>query len=172
MSPNLCSKHRAALDTRHVCTGGEQERHRHWIENGDKRQGKQADRSLEVGGRRSHQLAEVSRGPHVRLGTPARGLNLGLLDLQATERRYLALTLCDDVGALAALLVGDRHRTHRAAKPCRFLNGRVDLGNTSIEVSDRLTLDTEASVDVGGSIRERELYYRHVIEVGARKEAE
>src|ERR1700761_4132671 len=157
MRQNLCSDHATALAARHECTGGEQERHRHWIENGDKRQGKQADRSLEVGGRRSHQLGEISQWAHVRLGTPALGLNLGLLDLQASERRYLALTLCDDVGALVALLVGDRHRTHRAAKPCRFLNGRVDLGNTSIEVSDRLTLDTEASVDVGGSVREREL---------------
>ena len=90
-----------------MCTGGEQERHRHRIEDGNKRQSKQADRSLEVGGRRTHQLGEISQWAHVRLGTPALGVNLGFLDLQATEGRYLALTLCDDVGALAALLVGE-----------------------------------------------------------------
>jgi hypothetical protein len=135
--------------------GGEQQRHRQWIEYGDKRQSEQADRSLEVVGRRTDQLCEISDRADVGLGAPALGVNPGFLDLQAGKSLSLALARRNDVGAITALLVSDRYRADGAAKPCRLLDGRVDLGDAPIEVGDRLSLDGEAGLGVGGSIRER-----------------
>jgi len=78
----------------------------------------------------------------------------------------------NDIGALAAFLVSDRHRTERAALPRRFPDGRVNLGDAPIEVGDGLALDGEASLGVGGSVRKRRIDSCHMIEVGAREEAE
>ena len=49
--------------TPRVCAGGEQQRHRHRIEHGDKRQSEQPDRSLKVGGRRPISSARYRTGP-------------------------------------------------------------------------------------------------------------
>ena len=106
---------------RRVCAGGKQECHRHRIENGNKRQSEQPDRSLEVGGRCTDQLGEISDRTDVGLGAPALGVDLGFLDLQTGERLRLALALRNDVGAIATLLVGDRHRPNGAAQPGRCL---------------------------------------------------
>jgi hypothetical protein len=76
-----------------VCAGGEQERHRHRVEDSDKRQSEQADRSLEVGGRCTDQLDEISHRANVGLGASALGVNSGFLDLQAGKRLRLALAL-------------------------------------------------------------------------------
>jgi hypothetical protein len=134
---------------------GEQERHRHRIQNSDKSQSEQTDGTLKVGGRHTDQLCEVSYRANIDLGAPALGVNLGFLNLQAGEELDLALALRNDVGALAALLVGDRHRTDGAAKPGRFLNGRVDLGDAPIEVGDGLALDREAGIGIGSPVRKR-----------------
>jgi hypothetical protein len=155
-----------------VYAGSEQEHHRHRIKNGDKRQSKQADWPLEVGGRYTHQLGEISHRADVGLGAPALGVNLHFRDLQAGKRPSLALARRNDVGAITALLVSDRHRTEGAAKPCRCLDGRVDLGNAPIEVGDGLALDGDADIGVGGSIRERQIDGRHMIKVGACEEAD
>ena len=80
------AKWSAQARTRRVCAGGEQKRYRHRIENGDKCQSEQPDRSLKVGGRRADQLGEVSHRADVRLGSPALGVNLGLFDLETGER--------------------------------------------------------------------------------------
>ena len=85
----------------------------------------------------------------------ALGVNLGFLNLQAGEEVDLALALRNDVSSLAALLVGNRHRTDGAAKPGRFLDGGVDLGDAPIEVGGALALDREARIGVGSSVRER-----------------
>jgi hypothetical protein len=53
-----------------VCAGGEQERHRHRIQGGDKRQSEQADQSLKIGGRCSDQISEVSDRANVGFGAP------------------------------------------------------------------------------------------------------
>src|SRR5258707_14106978 len=140
-----------------MCAGGEQQRHRQRIEYGDKRQSEQADWSLEVGGRCTDQLCEISHWTDVGLGAPALGVHLRFLDLQAGKRLSLALARRNDVGAVAALLVSDRHRTDGAAKPCRFLDGRVDLGEAPIEVSDDLALDREAGLSVGSLFPERQV---------------
>jgi len=78
----------------------------------------------------------------------------------------------NDVRAITALLVRNRHRADGAAKPCRRLDGRVDLGDAPIEVGHRLPLDREARIGVGGSIRERQIDRRNMIKVGARQESE
>jgi hypothetical protein len=121
-----------------MCAGGEQQRHRQRIEHGDKRQSEQADWSLEVGGRCTDQLCEISHWTDVGLGAPALGVNLRFLDLQARKCLSLALARRNDVGAITALLVRNRHRADGAAKSCRCLDGRVDLGDAPIEVGDRL----------------------------------
>src|SRR5829696_9180877 len=141
-----------------MSAGGEQQRHRQRIEYGDKRQSEQADGSLEVGGGCTDQLCQISHGTDLGLGAPALGVNLRFLDLQAGKRLSLALAPRNDVGTVTALLVRNCHRADRAAKPCRFLDRQVDLGDAPIEVSDRLSLDSEASLDFGGSIRERQIY--------------
>ena len=74
-----------------MCGRGEQKRHRHRIKYGYKRQSKQPDRPLKVGGRRTDQLGEISHGADVSLGAPALGANLGFLDLQAGKCPGLAL---------------------------------------------------------------------------------
>ena len=155
-----------------VCAGGEQERHRQRIEHGDERQREQADRSLEVGGRCTDQLGKISHRADVGLSTPALGVNLGFVDLQAGERLGFSLARGNDVSAIAALLVSERHRADGPAKPRRCLDGRVDLGNPPIEVGDGLALNGEAGLGVGGSVRERQIHGRHMIEVGAREETE
>jgi hypothetical protein len=154
--------------------GSEQEHHRHRIEDSNKRQREQAHRSLKVGCRYAHQLGEISHRTDVGVGVgaPALSVNPGFLDLQASECLPLPLPLRNDVGALAALLVSDRHRTERAALPRRFPDGRVNLGDAPIEVGDGLALDGEASLGVGGSVRKRRIDSCHMIEVGAREEAE
>jgi hypothetical protein len=113
--------------------------------NAGRGQSKQADRSLKVGGRCTDQLGEILHRTDVGLGAPALGVNLGFLDLQAGKRPGLALTRRNDVGAIAALLVRDRHRVEGAAKPCRFLDGRFDLA-----LADR-TADTEARLAIQAS---------------------
>ena len=100
------------------------------------------------------------------------GVNFGFLDLQAGNCPGLALAYCHDIGAIAAFLVSDRHCTNGASKPRRFLDGCVNLGDATIEVGDDLTLDGEAGLGVGGSVRERQIDGRHMIEVGAREKAE
>ena len=57
-------------------------------------------------------------------------------------------------------------------RPSRFIDGRIDLGDTPIKVGDCSTLDPEASFDVSGSVGEGKIYGCHVVEVGAREEAE
>jgi hypothetical protein len=155
-----------------VYARGEQKRYRHRIENGDKRQSEQPDRSLKVRGRRAYQLGEISHGADVRLGALALGVNLGFIALEAGERTGFALARRNDVNAIAALLVSDHHRTDGAAKPRRFLDGCVDLGDAPIEVGDGLTLDSETGLGVGRFVREYQFDGRHVIEVGSREEAE
>jgi hypothetical protein len=157
---------------RRVNAGSEQEHHSHRIGDGDKRQREQAYRSLEVGCRHTHQLGEISHRADVRLGASALGINLGFLDLQARKRLPLPLAFRNDIGALAALLVSDRHRAEGTAQPCGFLDRRVDLGDAPIKVSDGPDLDPEANLGVGGSVRKRLIDDRHVIKVGAREEAE
>ena len=82
------------------------------------------------------------------------------------------LAFRDDVGTIVALLVSDRHGANGSAKPCRLLDGGVDLGDTPIEVGDGLVLNSQTSVDIGGSVRKRRIDSCHMIEVGAREEAE
>ena len=48
-------------------TRGKQERYRHRIEYGDKRQSEQPDRSFQVGWRRANQFGEISDGADVGL---------------------------------------------------------------------------------------------------------
>ena len=79
---------------------------------------------------------------------------------------------CHDIGAIAAFLVSDRHRTNGASLPRRFLDSCVNLGDATIEVGDGLALNGEAGLGVGGSVRERQIDGRHMIEVGAREKAE
>ena len=134
--------------------GGEQERDCHWIEYCYERQSEQTDRTLKVGGRHTDQLCEISHGANIGLGAPALGVNPGFVYLQDGERLGLALARRNDISAIAALLVSDRHRTNGAAKPSRFLDRSIDLGNAPIEVGDRLALDCDASLDIGSSIRE------------------
>ncbi len=100
-----------------MCARGEQKRYCHRIENGDKCQSEQPDRSLKVRGRRADQLGEVSHGADIRLGSPALRVNLGLFDLEAGEGLGFAPARRDDVNAIAALLISDHHRTNGAAKP-------------------------------------------------------
>jgi hypothetical protein len=72
----------------------------------------------------------------------------------------------------APLLVSDRRSSDWPAKPGRFIDGRIDLGDTPIKVGDCSTLDPEASFDVCGSVGDGKIYGCHVVEVGAREEAE
>jgi hypothetical protein len=92
--------------------------------------------------------------------------------LQAGEHLGLALALSRDVSTFAPLLVSDRHSSDWPAKPRRFIDGRIDLDDTPIKVGDCSTLDPEASFDVCGSVGEGKIYGCHVVEVGAREEAE
>src|SRR5829696_554589 len=103
----------------------------------------------------------MSHWTDVGLGASALGVNLRFLALQAGKRLSLALAPRNDVGTVTALLVRNCHRADGAAKPCRFLDGRIDLGDAPIEVGDRLSLDSEASLGFGGSIRERQIHVRH-----------
>jgi len=134
-----------------MCSGGEQQRHRQRIEYGDKRQSEQADWALEVGGRRTDQLCEISHRTDLGLCAPALGVNPGFLDLQPGKPLGLALARRNDIGSITALPVSNRHRADGAAKPCRLLDGRVDLGDASIEVGDGLALDGEAGLGVRAS---------------------
>jgi hypothetical protein len=70
---------------------------------------------------------------------------------------------CHDIGAIAAFLVGDRHRPNGASKPRRLLDGCVNLGDATIEVGYGLVLDGEAGLGVGGSVRERQIDGCHMI---------
>jgi hypothetical protein len=136
-----------------VRAGGEQERDRHRIEYCYERQSEQADRPLKVGGRHTDQLCEISHGANIGLGAPALGVNPGLVDLQAGERLSLALATQRyrrDRGASFQR----SSRTNGAAKPRRFLDRSIDLGEAPIEVGDGLALDCDASLDIGSSIRE------------------
>jgi hypothetical protein len=139
------------------------------VQYGDESQSEQAHGSL---GRCTDQLCQISHWTDVGLRAPALGVNLCLLDLQAGKRLSLALAPRNDIGTVTALLVRNRHRADGAAKPCRFLDGRIDLGDALVEVGDRLSLDNEASLGFGSSIGERQIYARHMLEVGAREEAE
>jgi hypothetical protein len=142
--------------------------HYHRIEHSDKRRREQADRSLKVGGRRTDQLGEISHRANAGLGAPSLSGNPGFLDLQAGEGLRFALAFRNNVSAIAALLVSDRHRTDRAAKSCRFVDGRVDLSNASIEVGGGLVLDD----DVSGFCPQAPIDSRHMVKVGAREKAE
>jgi hypothetical protein len=82
------------------------------------------------------------------------------------------LALRDDVGTIAALLVSDRDCAKESAKPCRLLDGGVDLGDTPIEVGNGLALNSQTSVDIGGSVCKCQIDGHHMFEVGACKEAE
>jgi hypothetical protein len=77
-------------------------RRAHRIESGDKRQSEQPDRSLKVGCRRANQLGETSHGADIGLGSPALGVNLGLINLEAGERLRLPPARRNDVNAIAA----------------------------------------------------------------------
>ena len=63
------------MRTRRVRTRGEQERYRHWIEYGDKRQSEQPDRSFQVCCRRANQLGEISDGADFGLCARALGVD-------------------------------------------------------------------------------------------------
>ena len=152
--------------------GSEQQRHRHRIKDGDERQSEQPDRSLKIHGGDTDRLGEISYRSDFRLSTPALRVNPGFFHLQAGEHLGLALALSRDVSTFAPLLVSDRHSSDWPTKPRRFIDGRIDLSDTPIKVGDCSTLDPEASFDVCGSVREGKIYGCHVVEVGAREEAE
>jgi hypothetical protein len=112
------------------------------------------DRSLEIRGGDTDHLGEISYRSDFRLSTPALRVNPGFFDLQAGEHLGLALALSLDVATFAPLLVSDRHSSDWPAKPRRFVDGRIDLGDTPIKVGDCSTLDPEASFDVCGFVGE------------------
>jgi hypothetical protein len=132
----------------YVSAGGEQERYRHRIENGDDRQSEQADRSLEVGGRRTDQLSQISRRADVRLDVPALGVDFGFLDRQAGEGLCLAPVLRDDVGAIAEVAADARKliqplEISRVTSPVRtrrdqsqFSKSDLPLGNTRVQARE------------------------------------
>ena len=70
-------------------------------------------------------LGDVSKEvlhSNIRLGAPALGINPDFVDLEACKHLGLALPCCNDIGAIAPLLVSNRHRANGAAKPRRLLN--------------------------------------------------
>jgi hypothetical protein len=81
-----------------MSAGGQQKRHRHWIKHSDKRQGKQPDRPLKVGGRCAHHLSQISQRADVGLLAPTPRVDPCFLDLQAGERLGLMLPLRRDLG--------------------------------------------------------------------------
>ena len=162
----------ARSHTRGVRAGRKQERHRHRIEHGNKRQGQQPDRSLEVGRWHANQFGEISHGANVGFRAATFGVGLRFLDPEVCKGLCLTLTRGDDVGAIAALLVGNRHRSNGTTEPRRFLDRCIDLGNAPIEVGDALNLDRKARLSVGGPIRERQIEGHHVVEVSTREESE
>jgi hypothetical protein len=135
-----------------VNAGGKQQRHRHRIKDGDKRQSDEPDRSLKIRGGHTDHLGEISHRPDLRLGASALRINLRLFDLEAAERLNLTPTLSRDLGAFTPPLVSDCHRPEGTPEPRRFLNGRVNLGNASIKVGDRPSLDRKTSLDIGGPV--------------------
>jgi hypothetical protein len=155
-----------------VNASGKEQDHRHRIEDGDQRQRERTDRSLKVGSGRADQVSEMSQRADVRLGAPALGVVFGFLYLQAGGGLCLALTIRDDVGAIVALLVSDRHRGNGAPKLCRLLDGGIDLGDAPIKVSNGLTLNSQTSVHIGSSICQCQIDGHHMFEVGAREETE
>ena len=118
--------------------GSKQEHHRHRIEHHNERQREHSDRSFKVGGWHTDELGEISNGSDIGLGAPALGVNPGFADLEVCKRVCLTLARCNDIGTIAALLVSDRHCANRAAKPRRFFNRCVDLGDAPIEVGHGL----------------------------------
>jgi len=94
---------------------------------------------FEIG--RPDQLGEVLHRSGVCLGAPALRVDLGLLDLHGGERLRLRLASRGQIGASAALGVGERHRPGGPAAPRRFLDRGVDLADTPIEVGDGLSLN-------------------------------
>ena len=148
-----------------VNAGGEQQRYRHWIKHGDKRQSDEPDRSLKIRGGYTGHLSKISHRSYLRLGAFALRFNLCLFDLEATERLGLTLTLGRDLSAFPPPLVSDRHRPDGTTEPRRFLDGGVDLGDAAIKVGDRPSLDRQASLDIGGPVGEGEIYGDHVVEV-------
>jgi hypothetical protein len=92
-------------------------------------------------------------------------IDLRLFDPEATERLGLPLTLGRDLSALAPPPVSNCHRPEGTTEPRRFLNGRVDLGDAAIKVSDRPSLDRKASLDIGGPVGEGQIYGDQVVEV-------
>jgi hypothetical protein len=108
----------------------------------------------------------------VGLRAPELRVNLCFFNLQTGQHLGLTLTLRRDLSTFAALLVSDRHRPDRTAKPRRFFDGRVDLGDAPIKIGDVPSLDSEARLDISGSVGKGQIYGRHVIEVGTREKAE
>ena len=141
-----------------VRTPGEQQRHRHRIKHGNKRKSDHPDRPIEIRGGHTDHLSQVPHRSDLRLGASALRIDLRLFDLEATERVRLTLTLGRDLGAFMPLLVSDCHRPEGPTEPCRFLNGRVDLGDATIKVGDRPPLDRKASLDIGGPVSEGQIY--------------
>jgi hypothetical protein len=148
-----------------VNTGGKQQRHRHRIKDGDKRQSDEPDRSLKIRGGYTDHLGEMSQRSDLRLGASALHINLRLFDLEATERLGLPLTLGRDLSAFTPLLISDCHRPEETTEPRRFLDGRVNLGDAAIKVGDRPCLDRKASLDIGGPVGECQIYGCHLVKV-------
>ena len=71
-----------------VNASGEQQRHRHRIKDGDKRQGDEPNRSLKIRGGYIDHLSKISDRSDLRLGAFAPRINLCLFDLEATERAW------------------------------------------------------------------------------------
>jgi hypothetical protein len=88
----------------------------------------------------------------------------------ASDRASLAH--CHDIGAIAAFLVSDRHRPKRgvqAASTPRWLRQFWAMRRSTSATA--WSLDGEAGLCVGGSVRERQIDGCHMIEVDAREKA-
>ncbi len=141
-----------------VNASSEKERDCHRIKDGNERQREQLDRSFKVGCRYTEELGEISYRSDLSLGTPALRVNIRLFDLQIGECLGLTPAFSHDVGTFAAFLVSERHRSDRPANARRLLDGRVNLGDASVDVGNHSALYPEASLDICDPVGKGKVY--------------
>jgi len=151
---------------------GEQEHDRHRVEHDQQTKREQLHGMLDVCAGSPGELGEVAQRSDVGGDPPALPLDCGHLDLHRTKRLGLALPGRPQFASELALLPGQRHGAVGAAAPRGLLDGRVDLGDSPVEVCHHVRLHGEACVDLGRVAGHDQIPSHGVIEVRTGQEAE
>jgi hypothetical protein len=119
-------------------------------------------RKIASGGRRTTSMAVVALSPHFSHGEcePSRLVCTPAASRSATaigSRTATSAKVSSGTGRSRSVAdvpkSSARYRTDRAAKPCRFLDGSVDLGDAPIEIGEGPVLDREANLGIGSCRR-------------------